>query len=81
MFEFKGVQYDTSWESKDTRHGGPFDRGSADSYYGRPTNPHFYIGATGTSDFVGILDMSEKDIQAYYAGYAYNEEKGDKKEW
>ena len=25
----------------DTRHGGPYDRGSADSYYRRPRNPHF----------------------------------------
>ena len=25
----------------DERHGGPWDRGSADSYYGRGSNPHY----------------------------------------
>ena len=30
--EFDGIDYDA-------RHGGPFDRGSADSYYGRPCRP------------------------------------------
>ena len=29
-------------------HGGLYDRGSADSYYGRPRNPH-YGGVGGTS--------------------------------
>ena len=23
-------------------HGGPYDRGSADSYYGRGRDPHYY---------------------------------------
>jgi hypothetical protein len=30
----------------DQRHGGPFDRGSADSYYGRVREPHFYVEGT-----------------------------------
>ena len=30
----------------DQRHGGPFDRGAADSYYHRPFDPHYYEGAT-----------------------------------
>ncbi len=30
----------------ETRHGSPYDRGSADSYYGRPRIPHYYAGAT-----------------------------------
>jgi len=33
-FEFKGRVYDVEFGSDDTRHGGPFDRGAADSYYG-----------------------------------------------
>jgi len=40
--EFEGEEYDA-------RHGGPFDRGSADSYYGRRFDPHFFIGATNTT--------------------------------
>lgn len=72
-FEYKGKVYDVTWESKDTRHGGPFDRGSADSYYGRGLNPHYYVGATRLSDRVELEDMTQDEIQAYYAGYEYND--------
>ena len=71
-----------TYESKDnydTRHGGPFDRGSADSYYGRGRNPHYYVGGTGTSDRVDQLTPAE--VQAYLAGYQWNEQFGDKKCW
>lgn len=80
-FEFKGVKYNVEWQSKDTRHGGPFDRGSADSYYGRRLNPHYFVGGTGTSERVDEGEMTRDEIDAYYAGYTYNEEQGDKKEW
>ena len=63
----------------DTRHGGCFDRGSADSYYGRPVQPHYYIGATLSSEKVTSLTMEE--VQEYLAGYAWNEQFGDKKDW
>jgi len=65
----------------DERHGGPFDRGSADSYYGRGLNPHYYKGATYQSDSVEMADMTAEEIEAYYAGYDDNEESGNKKEW
>ena len=68
-----------SREAYDQRHGGPFDRGSADSYYGRPRNPHYYVGGTGTSDRVESLTPAE--VQAYLAGYQWNEQFGDKKDW
>jgi len=68
-------------ESYDQRHGGPFDRGSADSYYHRARNPHFYVGSTGTSDRVEQSEMTNEEIQAYLAGYQYNEQFGDKKDW
>lgn len=63
----------------DDRHGGPFDRGAADSYYGRPKVPHYYVGGTGTSDMKSAEDMTTEEIQAYWAGYAWNEQFGDKK--
>ena len=63
------------------RHGGPFDRGSADSYYGRPYNPHYYRGATYTSTLVPLSGMTPSQIDNYAAGYNWNEECGDKKEW
>jgi len=72
---------ETTRESYDQRHGGAFDRGSADSYYGRPRNPHFYIDGTGTSERVDQSGMSPAEIRAYLAGYQYNEQYGDKKDW
>jgi hypothetical protein len=66
-------------QNYDTRHGGPFDRGSADSYYHRPRDPHFYVAGTGTSE--RITDLTPAEVQAYLAGYQYNEQFGDKKDW
>lgn len=63
----------------DQRHGGPFDRGSADSYYGRPRAPHFYTAGTATSE--QVTDLTPTEIQAYLAGYQWNEQFGDKKSW
>lgn len=65
----------------DRRHGGPFDRGSADSYYGRGAKPHFYRGASYQSDIVTEESMTAEEIYAYYAGYDWNEAHGDKKDW
>ena len=62
-----------------TRHGGAFDRGSADSYYHRPRNPHYFKGDTHNSPLVE--DLSPEEVEAYNAGYDYNEEYGDKKDW
>lgn len=65
----------------DTRHGGPYDRGSADSYYRRPFNPHFYAGATMQSPRIPLECMTAEEITAYTAGYRDNEESGNHKEW
>ena len=72
--EFEGEEYDA-------RHGGPFDRGAADSYYGRSFDPHFFIGATNTTPRVDRSEMSDRQVEEYYKGYAYNESTGDKKDW
>jgi len=72
--EFNGQEYDS-------RHGGPFDRGSADSWYSRPFNPHFYKGGTYEGARVELADMTVEEILAYTAGYRYNEELGGKKDW
>lgn len=82
-FEYKGVQYDVTWDNNNmlTRHGGPFDRGSADSYYGRAPVPHYFLDGTGTSPKVERSAMSQDQIDEYYAGYEYNEYLGDKKDW
>ena len=63
------------------RHGGPWDRGSADSYYSRPGVPHYYVGGTGHGDPIKKADMTVAEIEAYHAGYDYNESVSDKKDW
>jgi hypothetical protein len=65
---------------KFTRHGGAFDRGSADSYYHRSPNPHYYEGATYVGDAV-VAEPGTPEFEAYMAGYEYNEAHGDKKDW
>ena len=62
----------TAIAEKFTRHGGAFDRGSADSYYNRPCRPHYFEGATYSSSV---------EWEAYMMGYEYNEAHGDKKDW
>ena len=62
----------------DRRHGGPWDRGSADAYYWRRGAPHYYEGNTGTSPIVTIDKMTEEEIEAYWDGYN-NED--DRKDW
>jgi hypothetical protein len=61
-------------------HGSLFDRGSADSYYGRPRNPH-YGGVGGDSGPRVDQGLSIDEITEYYRGYDWNEKHGDKKEW
>ena len=79
---FTYPEYGT-WEGKTyaTRHGSPFDRGSADSYYGRPMNPHYFAGDTHMSEEFSKKEMTEQQIEAYRAGYKWNELCGDKKEY
>jgi len=72
--EFQGMIYDAS-------HGSPFDRGSADSYYGRFPSPHKYPNGTGRAPRVEGHDMSLAEMKAYYAGYEHNEQFGDKKSY
>lgn len=65
----------------DNRHGGAFDRGAADSYYSRPRNPHYFEGKSYQSPIVWKDKMTEEEINAYNAGYDYNEQQGNKKDW
>ena len=65
----------------DTRHGGPFDRGGADFYYGRGFDPHYFTGGTYTSDRVKRDDMTAAELAAYRAGYEAAELAGDTKDY
>jgi hypothetical protein len=66
-------------EHYDKEHGSFFDRGSADSYYGRPRTPH--RGGVGGMSGPRIDAKTEAEFEAYHAGYDFNEEYGDKKYW
>ena len=63
----------------DNRHGGPWDRGSSDSYYRRDFNPHYYVG--GTYDSKRVENLNEYELEAYRAGYQQNTEEGNFKEY
>jgi len=63
------------------QHGNAFDRGSADSYYGRSRQPHYYPNGTYNEPRIDRADMTAEEVEAYHAGYDYNEQFGDKKEW
>ena len=65
----------------DERHGGAYDRGSADSYYGRGRRPHFFVAATYTSAEIPEQLMTADEIAAYNAGYDANEAEGNFKDW
>ena len=69
----KGPQFDRE------RHGGLWDRGSADSYYGRWKEPHWWPEGTGQGQQITNLNAAE--IEEYLAGYDYTEQYGDKKSW
>jgi hypothetical protein len=66
-------------EKIDERHGGPYDRGSADCYYGRDMLPHYFEAETGMSPIVEQLHMSKGDIAAYMQGYSDQIESGVRK--
>ncbi len=63
----------------DQRHGGPYDRGSADSYYGRDYCPHYFVGDTYSSAKVEMAQMTSAEIVAYTAGFNGYETIVDKK--
>ena len=60
-------------------HGSLWDRGSADSYYGRPRDPHYY--PKGSYNGERITKLSASEVFIYMAGYDWNEKFGDKKDW
>jgi len=60
-------------------HGSLWDRGSADSYYGRPHDPHWY--PEGSYQGTKVTDLNPYEIAEYMAGYDHNERFGDKKSW
>jgi hypothetical protein len=60
-------------------HGSLFDRGSADSYYGRSRIPHY--GGVGGDSGPRVEVTDKESVAEYMAGYDDNEQSGDKKDW
>ena len=56
-------------EKSRTRHGGAYDRGSADKYYSRPFEPHYYVGGTATSERVHLDDLTPQQVKEYTDGW------------
>ena len=65
----------------DERHGGAFDRGSADAFYRRAFQPHMYAGSTGSSQLIPQHQMRADEIAAYRAGYYEQMESGIHKDY
>ncbi len=61
------------------KHGSLFDRGSADSYYGRGMDPHY--GGVGGESGPRVAVTDPMEVAEYKEGYLYNERFGDKKSW
>lgn len=66
---------------ENVRHGSAYDRGSADSYYRRGRRPHYFKGATYSSEEVTEKDMTSEEIAAYNKGFDENELNGNFKDW
>jgi hypothetical protein len=73
--DMKTIQYKLSFTRE--RHGSLYDRGAADSYYGRKMEPHWY--PNGSYNDPKITDLDSDQIAEYNAGYEFNEKHGDKK--
>jgi len=67
-----------SWQFQ-RKHGSLYDRGSADSHYGRPRGPHY--GGVGGDSGPRVEVSDEASVAEYMAGYDHNERFGDKKDY
>ena len=70
MIKETSIQFDRA------RHGGLYDRGSADAYYHRDPSPHWY--PEGTYNGTRIVNLNHEEVAEYMAGY---DETHYRKEW
>jgi hypothetical protein len=69
-------------EGRDTSHCSPWDCGTADFYYYRPEDPHYYTeGSKVRGKRITEESMTPEQVADYYAGYKYSEIIGDRKDW
>lgn len=67
------------WQWDRKQHGCLYDRGSADSYYGRSRDPHY--GGVGGDSGARVSVNDNESVAEYMAGYNDNEASGERKEW
>jgi len=67
------------WQWLRDRHGSLYDRGSADSHYGRNPEPHY--GGVGGDSGERIAATDQDAVGEYMAGYLDNEQFGTKKDY
>ena len=67
------------WQFMRGKHGCLYDRGSADSYYGRSRDPHY--GGVGGDSGPRVDQLTDEEVAEYQAGYTYNELYGEKKDY
>lgn len=65
-------------EKYSTHPGGPYDRGAADCYYGRPFAPHYWDRVTGLRV---KIEAGDEAYLAYAQGYKDQAESGEEKDW
>ena len=65
----------------DDVHGGPYDRGSADSYYRRQFDPHYYPLGSYRGERICEDKMTNEQIMEYAEGYDDNDDAGNFKEY
>lgn len=65
----------------DDYHGGPYDRGSADSYYRRRPDPHYWTDGSYNGLRIDGEKLTKYQIKAYTAGYEDNENRGAYKDY
>lgn len=63
--------------SKPFKHGSPMDRGSADRYYHRPCQPHWWPDGTGHGVMIPEEFMTSQQIAEYKHGWNNEEERKD----
>ena len=61
---FKDRKYKT-----ESTHGCPYDRGSADAYYYREPNPHYWTNGNGR-DRHTVYELTVEETEAYHLGYS-----------
>ena len=54
----------------------PYDRGSADAYYWRRPDPHWYPEGMATGP--RVTDMTEEQVAEYYRGHEQEEDREER---